>query len=125
MNRLCGFPPFYEESNQLLFDKIKKAEYDFPSPFWDDVSDSAKELIRSLLQVDPSKRLNAEQILQHSWISGADTPRKQLPTVTAKMKEYNAKRKFKVFFINKTILFQKAAYLVMAAHRFQNILKAR
>jgi len=29
---LCGFPPFYEESNEKLFDKIKKAEYEFPSP---------------------------------------------------------------------------------------------
>lgn len=39
---------------------IKNGEYDFPSPYWDDISDMAKDLIRSLLVVDPSKRLNAQ-----------------------------------------------------------------
>jgi hypothetical protein len=39
---------------------IKRGEFDFPSPYWDDISDMAKELIRSLLQVDPVKRLNAD-----------------------------------------------------------------
>jgi calcium/calmodulin-dependent protein kinase I len=32
---------------------IKKGEFDFPSPYWDDVSDQAKELIKSLLLIDP------------------------------------------------------------------------
>ena len=35
---LCGFPPFYDENNAALFAAIKACEYDFPSPFWDDVS---------------------------------------------------------------------------------------
>jgi hypothetical protein len=39
---------------------IKRGEFDFPSPYWDDISDMAKELIRALLQVDPVKRLNAD-----------------------------------------------------------------
>ena len=43
---LCGFPPFYEENNQKLFEMIKTCQFDFPSPFWDDVSDDAKNLIR-------------------------------------------------------------------------------
>jgi len=29
---LCGFPPFYEETNEKLFDMIKGAKYEFPSP---------------------------------------------------------------------------------------------
>ncbi len=53
MGRLCGFPPFYEENNQLLFDMIKKGEFEFPSPYWDDISDMAKDVIRKLLVVDP------------------------------------------------------------------------
>jgi len=36
---LCGFPPFYEENNQILFDKIKNCEYDFPAEYWDKISD--------------------------------------------------------------------------------------
>ena len=32
---LCGFPPFYDEDNMLLFEKIKHGRYSFPSPYWD------------------------------------------------------------------------------------------
>ena len=34
---LCGFPPFYHESNSKLFELIQRAEYSFPSPYWDEV----------------------------------------------------------------------------------------
>jgi pregnancy upregulated non-ubiquitously expressed CaM kinase len=36
---LCGFPPFYDENNAALFAQIKAGAFDFPSPYWDDVSD--------------------------------------------------------------------------------------
>lgn len=75
---------------------IKKGEFEFPSPYWDDVSDMAKELIKSLLVVDPSKRLTGEEIAAHPWIKGEDTPRKELPNFTAQIRAFNAKRKFKV-----------------------------
>lgn len=93
---LCGFPPFYEENNKELFDKIKTGTFEFPSPYWDDISDMAKELIKSLLVVDPSKRLNAQEILDHPWVSGDSTPRTELPNVTEKIREFNAMRRFKV-----------------------------
>jgi len=92
---LCGFPPFFEDSNEKLFDAIKKGEYEFPSPQWDQISDYAKDLIKKLLVVDPYKRLDADGILKHPWIVGDVTPRKNLPTVSAKIKEFNARRRLK------------------------------
>ena len=77
---------------------IKSCTYDFPSPYWDDISDGAKDLIRALLTKDPANRLNAEQLLSHPWIVGDRTPRKELPNIPQKMKEFNARRKFKVSF---------------------------
>lgn len=38
--RLCGYPPFYDENDAKLFEQILKAEYEFDSPYWDDISDS-------------------------------------------------------------------------------------
>lgn len=35
---LCGFPPFYDDNNNVLFEKIKKGKYSFPSPHWDKIS---------------------------------------------------------------------------------------
>lgn len=94
--RLSGFPPFYEENNQKLFEMIKTCNYEFPSPFWDDVSETAKDLIRAILVVDPQKRLNAEQILAHPWVYGDTASIRTLESVKENMRQYNIKRKFKV-----------------------------
>jgi len=67
---LCGFPPFYHESTAALYKQIKKGEYDFPDPYWTDISDSAKDLVKKLLCVDSKKRLTAKQVLDHPWIAG-------------------------------------------------------
>lgn len=38
--RLCGYPPFYDENDAALFQQILKAEFEFDSPYWDDISES-------------------------------------------------------------------------------------
>ncbi|XP_047570792.1 calcium/calmodulin-dependent protein kinase type 1B isoform X2 [Lutra lutra] len=50
--------------------QILRASYEFDSPFWDDISESAKDFIRHLLERDPQKRFTCQQALQHLWISG-------------------------------------------------------
>ena len=75
---------------------IKTCNYEFPSPFWDDVSETAKDLIRAILVVDPSKRLTAEEILSHPWIYGDKNSVVVLENVKENMRQYNIKRKFKV-----------------------------
>lgn len=51
---LCGFPPFYHENTQQLYKQIKKGEYDFPDPYWTDISEQAKSLVRAeLLALSP------------------------------------------------------------------------
>ncbi|XP_067096102.1 calcium/calmodulin-dependent protein kinase IGb [Osmerus mordax] len=67
---LCGYPPFYEETETRLFSKIMKAQYEFDSPFWDEISESAKDFIRNMMQKNSSMRYTAEQALRHPWIIG-------------------------------------------------------
>ncbi|XP_034029271.1 calcium/calmodulin-dependent protein kinase IGb [Thalassophryne amazonica] len=67
---LCGYPPFYEETESQLFSKIMKAQYEFDSPFWDNISESAKDFIRNMMQKSPSMRYNTDQALRHPWIIG-------------------------------------------------------
>jgi calcium/calmodulin-dependent protein kinase I len=66
---LCGFPPFYADDNNTLFNMIKTADFEFHSPYWDNVSENAKDLIKKLLVVEPEKRLNTEEILKHPWLT--------------------------------------------------------
>lgn len=111
---LCGFPPFYEENNQQLFELIKNGTYDFPSPYWDDISDLAKDLIRQLLVVNPAERLDADAILAHPWIKGEDTPREELQGFTENMRQFNARRRLR-----------KAGTMVIAVNRFKNTIKEK
>jgi len=65
---LCGFPPFYADNDAQLFEKIKKGRYEFLKPYWDPVSETAKDFIRAMLIVDPAKRPDCDALLQHPWI---------------------------------------------------------
>lgn len=65
---LCGFPPFYDESIQVLTEKVARGQYTFLSPWWDDISKSAQDLVSHLLTVDPEKRYTIHQFLNHPWI---------------------------------------------------------
>jgi calcium/calmodulin-dependent protein kinase I len=62
-----------------LFALISKGEFDFPSPYWDGISDSAKNLIKQLLVVDPSVRISCAKIMDHPWIVGKGNPQVKLP----------------------------------------------
>uniref|UniRef100_A0A8C2G719 Serine/threonine-protein kinase DCLK2 n=1 Tax=Cyprinus carpio TaxID=7962 RepID=A0A8C2G719_CYPCA len=68
---LCGFPPFRSEKNlqEDLFDQILVGHLEFPSPFWDNITDSAKDLIGHMLQVNVEARYTAEDVLSHPWIT--------------------------------------------------------
>jgi len=105
---LCGFPPFYEEELPALFDSILKARYDFPSPWWDNISEGAKKLVKSLLELDQNKRFTAQQVMGDEWVKNAsdnDTG------VAKQLKKYNASRKLR-----------KAALGIMAQQRMAKAL---
>lgn len=49
--------------------RIRTGQYDFPNPEWQNVSDSAKKLIKGMLSVDPTKRLTIDQVMKNLWIA--------------------------------------------------------
>jgi len=53
---LCGYPPFYGDSDTQIFESVRVGKFDFPSPEWDDISRSAKDFVIALLKKDPMKR---------------------------------------------------------------------
>jgi len=77
---LCGYPPFYNDNDAVLFESILTAKYSFHSPYWDQISKPAKDLIRSLLVLDPSVRLTATEALKMEWFSNSNTSHKPLST---------------------------------------------
>ncbi|XP_013907288.1 PREDICTED: serine/threonine-protein kinase DCLK2 isoform X1 [Thamnophis sirtalis] len=88
---LCGFPPFRSENNiqEDLFDQILIGKLEFPSPYWDNITDSAKELISLMLQVNVEERYTAAQILNHPWVSDdASQENNMQAEVTGKLKQH-------------------------------------
>jgi calcium/calmodulin-dependent protein kinase I len=80
-----------------LFRKIRKGQYEFHEEYWGQVSIDAKDLISSLLTVNPDRRLSGEQALFNKWILGDDAQLagKDLGKNLKEFKRFNAKRKFK------------------------------
>lgn len=44
-----------------------KGEFEFDSPYWDEISESAKDFIQHLMCVDVEKRYTCKQALAHPW----------------------------------------------------------
>uniref|UniRef100_A0A8C1MAA7 Calcium/calmodulin-dependent protein kinase 1Da n=1 Tax=Cyprinus carpio TaxID=7962 RepID=A0A8C1MAA7_CYPCA len=96
---LCGYPPFYDENDSKLFEQILKADYEFDAPYWDDISDSAKDFISCLMEKDPSKRYTCEQALRHPWIAGDTALCKNIhESVSRQMRKNFAKSKWRQAF---------------------------
>ncbi|KFV15019.1 Calcium/calmodulin-dependent protein kinase type 1D, partial [Pterocles gutturalis] len=96
---LCGYPPFYDENDSKLFEQILKAEYEFDSPYWDDISESAKDFIRNLMEKDPNKRYTCEQAARHPWIAGDTALNKNIhESVSAQIRKNFAKSKWRQAF---------------------------
>ncbi|XP_075906839.1 calcium/calmodulin-dependent protein kinase type 1D-like [Nelusetta ayraudi] len=96
---LCGYPPFYDENDSKLFEQILKADYEFDAPYWDDISDSAKDFISCLMEKDPEKRFTCDQALEHPWIAGDTALCKNIhESVSRQMRKNFAKSKWRQAF---------------------------
>ena len=69
-----GYPPFWDENQQALYEQIKKGSYDYPSPEWDSVTPAAKDLIDRMMDTNPKTRITVDQALRHPWIAQAEVP---------------------------------------------------
>ena len=60
---VCGFLPFEDDNQNLLFGKIAKGLFSLPSF----LSQSCKDLLKKILVTDPKKRYGFEEIKHHPW----------------------------------------------------------
>ncbi len=60
---LCGYLPFEDNDNEILFRKILECNLDLP----DFLSNRSKNMIKKLLVVDPEKRIKIEGIKKHPF----------------------------------------------------------
>ncbi|WOK91738.1 calcium-dependent protein kinase 17 [Canna indica] len=94
---LSGVPPFWDETEQGVFQEVLRGELDFSSNPWPSISDSAKDLIRRILVRDPKRRLTAHEVLCHPWVRvDGVAPDKPLDfAVLTRLKQFSAMNKLK------------------------------
>ncbi|KAK4755408.1 hypothetical protein SAY87_009165 [Trapa incisa] len=94
---LCGVPPFWAETEQGIAQAIIRSVVDFKRDPWPKVSDNAKDLVKKMLEPDPTKRLSAQEVLEHPWVQNAKkAPNVSLgETVRARLKQFSVMNKLK------------------------------
>ncbi|KAK1258512.1 hypothetical protein QJS04_geneDACA011483 [Acorus gramineus] len=94
---LSGVPPFWAETEAGIFKQILQEELDFVSEPWPIISESAKDLIRKMLNRNPKERLTAHQVLCHPWIvDDRVAPDRPLDSaVLSRLKQFSAMNKLK------------------------------
>ncbi|XP_039152162.1 calcium/calmodulin-dependent protein kinase type 1 isoform X2 [Drosophila simulans] len=104
---LCGYPPFYDENDANLFAQILKGDFEFDSPYWDEISESAKHFIKNLMCVTVEKRYTCKQALAHAWISGNEASSRNIHgTVSEQLKKNFAKSRWKQAYYAATVIRQ-------------------
>jgi len=66
---LYGTVPFKASNMNELHDMIMQGKYSLK----EDVSESARDLIRLMLERDPKRRISVKEILKHKWFDDMDT----------------------------------------------------
>lgn len=65
---LCGYPPFGGSSDQEILKRVEKGKFTFDPQDWANISSEVKDLIKAMLEYDPTKRISATDALQHPWV---------------------------------------------------------
>ncbi|CAJ2657214.1 unnamed protein product [Trifolium pratense] len=93
---LSGYPPFIAQNNRQKQQMILNGNFSFYEKTWKGISQSAKNLISSLLTVDPSKRPSAQELLSDPWVKGEKAKDDQMdPEIVSRLQRFNARRKLR------------------------------
>ncbi|KAJ6816742.1 calcium-dependent protein kinase 9 [Iris pallida] len=94
---LSGVPPFWAETEFDLAQAILRGEIDFSRDPWPQISESAKSLLRQMLESNPRLRLTAQGVLQHPWLENSKkAPNSPLgDIVKARLKQFSVINKIK------------------------------
>ncbi|CAG9323850.1 unnamed protein product [Blepharisma stoltei] len=103
---ICRRLPFCERFDCDTFKKIKSGDFSTDNDLWRQASSDAKNLIRKLLEVNPSKRLSAAQALEHPWFKAMPQPKVSIDkSLLSSLQDYC-----------KSSLFQKQALNILVKH---------
>ena len=84
---LGGEPPFKGGNDYTIYNKINEVNFNFGKK-WDNISESAKDLISHLLIVE-NERYDIQQIFEHPWMNNGKVNKKILSFNFQRSSRYN------------------------------------
>ena len=94
---LCGHPP-YSMEQRYQRQITEHLFYPMTGPEWENISDSAKDIVTKMLTKDPIARISLDEICSHPWLSG-DAPKIDLGhDYTRRVKSLALRGRLKRFF---------------------------
>ncbi|KAJ4970931.1 hypothetical protein NE237_004030 [Protea cynaroides] len=118
---LSGDSPFHATSYQQKQKLILAGDFSFEDHTWTSISPSAKQLISSLLTVDPQKRPTAQELLLHRWVMGQSAKQELMDAeIISRLHAFNARRKFRVAGIASLL----SSTVMLRTKKLRNLLEA-
>jgi polo-like kinase 1 len=77
---IIGKPPFETPDVKTTYKKIRMNNYQFPDHV--PISDAARDLIRKILVLEPTKRPNLDDMLNHQFLNNGGSIPRCLPLST-------------------------------------------
>jgi len=93
---LAGYHPFDPTGaadDRLLERRVRLMDWDFKGEEWKHVSSDAKDLIRTLLNIDPRKRASVDDVLSSGWLDGSANAAPMKTATVARLREFNEARR--------------------------------
>lgn len=113
---LSGRAPFSGETDNAILEKIKLGKYDLTRSPFNKISTESKDLLKKLLEINPKRRISADNAINHPWLKKFDVKKlftevngEILKATIKNLKRYNPTEKLQIVVL---------AYLV---HNFPHI----
>ncbi|XP_047198478.1 myosin light chain kinase, smooth muscle [Hippoglossus stenolepis] len=91
---LSGLSPFMGDNDNETLSNVTSASWDFEDDAFDEISDTAKDFITSLLKKDMKARLTCAQCFEHPWLKQDTNTMKAKKLSKERMKKYILRRKW-------------------------------
>uniref|UniRef100_A0A1B6C0X7 Peripheral plasma membrane protein CASK n=1 Tax=Clastoptera arizonana TaxID=38151 RepID=A0A1B6C0X7_9HEMI len=93
---LSGTLPFLGTRDRL-YRSVCKGKLNLDSPLWECISDTAKDLVKKMLILDPNQRITIQEVLNHKWLRDRDKGASKIHLIETveEMKKLNARRRLK------------------------------
>uniref|UniRef100_A0A671TCQ0 Peripheral plasma membrane protein CASK n=1 Tax=Sinocyclocheilus anshuiensis TaxID=1608454 RepID=A0A671TCQ0_9TELE len=87
---LSGCLPFYG-TKERLFEAVIKGKYKMNPRQWGQISESARDLVRRMLMLDPAERITVYEALNHPWLKERDryAYKIHLPETVEQLRKFN------------------------------------